>query len=887
MPPMSPRTQAMTQSGVPSDQAKTLFDQGFSQMAYGVLVNKLPNITPDVVTFKVLDTDHEGGSGVGAFVVLRRGQTLYIPVVIADNQIKPLDILYYKDLNVFLPLTKEWLEEVDKLSLGELGEGVKAPETLQTDVDIRNTVVPPTTGRYSYASARNVNVSDAVRQAGDLMKAAREQEDSKPFLLNFLEKAPNRVKTAFAKMLETRPTLLKQAVAIHGSKALIGALQPTAEKTASLKNKGGALYIADRDTATSDFKNIFGSKAPAAFSDVSMKGYASKDDRKDLRSAMSVQPALDLHEPKTPGAYKLWQADGKPVVALIISNPIDVMKEGATGKRIRPRNLRFTETETSPADPHEGGIHVNRLPGQTGKREDYHAQRYVGITESGELIDASRLVGQPAAMSELEGSKVFKTVLGESAKGPRAGQKGLFLQRKGATFLATAPVTIDSVSEMGDGVKRIVVVGSWGKKTLVQDPKGSGKLMLPADSDVAYLPADFHWLPTKGELVAKDFLTNPMDVFRWATRGVLDAGGEKIKVAHRNGEYLINRDAVFGFVPALRKLASSAHLSVDDAAHALKMAEENGRFEFWALTQGGLQKVSSQLKVAEGESKKKAPPGGEEGDPAQDAMDQVAPAPPPPSPVDLAVAEQMQVLQMQSQALQTQMGMLQTLQQRAQMIAMGGAAASPMGAAASMGGPMDPSMMGAGAPMMPAGGMPTGMPPQQPGMPPSAVPQQGMAPMGQPSMDPAMMQGMDPAMMQGMDPSMQQQPPAAMMNADDGDMDTLMSQVNPEFVESAGQLQDAGAFDAAALASMAQSPSLKDLVGQYLPNLEKSLDNLGRVLLTLWMDEGSIKEDIGNETFIGIEDNLRQVFKGLGDLILKVNQNTLVLRGPNDPIYKE
>lgn len=160
--------------------------------------------------------------------------------------------------------------------------------------------------------------------------------------------------------------------------------------------------------------------------------------------------------------------------------------------------------------------------------------------------------------------------------------------------------------------------------------------------------------------------------------------------------------------------------------------------------------------------------------------------------------------------------------------------------------------------------------------------------MGQPSMDPAMaaQPGGDPAAM-GQDPAAQQPPAGAMMSADDGSMDTLMSQVNPDFVEQAGQLQDAGAFDAAALASMAQNPALKDLIGAYLPNLEKSLDNMGRVLLTLWMDEGNIKEDIGTETFIGIEDNLRTTFKGLGDLILKISQNSLVLRGPNDPVYQE
>ena len=121
-----------------------------------------------------------------------------------------------------------------------------------------------------------------------------------------------------------------------------------------------------------------------------------------------------------------------------------------------------------------------------------------------------------------------------------------------------------------------------------------------------------------------------------------------------------------------------------------------------------------------------------------------------------------------------------------------------------------------------------------------------------------------------------------MMAADDGSVDTMQAQVNPQFIEQAGQLNDAGTFDAAALSSMAQTPSLKEMVASYLPNLEKSLDNLGRVLLTLWMDEMRIKGDIGDDAFISLEDNLRSTFRGMGDLILKINQNTLVLRDQND-----
>src|SRR5512136_500796 len=97
--PLSPRTQAM--GAVPSgDEETRLFEDGFTQMAYNVLVNKFPDLMAKVITFKLLDSDVESGSGVGAFVVQHDNEVIYVPVVMADNQIKPLDLFYNKGLNV-------------------------------------------------------------------------------------------------------------------------------------------------------------------------------------------------------------------------------------------------------------------------------------------------------------------------------------------------------------------------------------------------------------------------------------------------------------------------------------------------------------------------------------------------------------------------------------------------------------------------------------------------------------------------------------------------------------------------------------------------------------------------------------------------------------------
>jgi hypothetical protein len=124
-------------------------------------------------------------------------------------------------------------------------------------------------------------------------------------------------------------------------------------------------------------------------------------------------------------------------------------------------------------------------------------------------------------------------------------------------------------------------------------------------------------------------------------------------------------------------------------------------------------------------------------------------------------------------------------------------------------------------------------------------------------------------------PPQPEPPPQPVMNMDSATPELIASQINPSLAEQAGDLQDAGIFDVATLSMLAAAPILHELVSTYIPNLEKSLDNLGRIMLTLWMQEEDVKKAIGDETFISLEEKLRTVFKGLGEVILEVNRNAI------------
>ena len=120
--------------------------------------------------------------------------------------------------------------------------------------------------------------------------------------------------------------------------------------------------------------------------------------------------------------------------------------------------------------------------------------------------------------------------------------------------------------------------------------------------------------------------------------------------------------------------------------------------------------------------------------------------------------------------------------------------------------------------------------------------------------------------------------PGAAMTTESPSASEVQQQINPQFLEQAGQLQDTNTFDAAAIGSMAQAPNFRDMVSDYVPTMERSLDNIGRVLLTMWMQESELKDQIGEEEYVNTEDNLRAVFEGLGKLILSLNHNATALQ---------
>jgi hypothetical protein len=685
----------------------------------------------------------------------------------------------------------------------------------------------------------------------------------------FLKAASNNVKKGFAKVLTDNPKLLKIAGDLYGEETLLDALQPRAVKTAAVGMTGGALWHADKDTKPSEYFQAFGEAAPEAFNGVLLKGYHFKDTRPSLNLAVQTQELHRFSDARESGVYQIYAINKKPEAALVIVEPVDIFREDrATFPKDEESRVKRVITKTT----------ITYEVGRPEKDvERSHKLNRLVILGDGRYYVTQNLMGEQVIELALKGSKVFKNVMSDSTSTPRAG-KGVFIYKRGVHYFSTKPLELSDITTDSNKVVRAKASheGGWGAKKIVIDPKSPmGRISRPRDTDLVLIPGRWKWLPLGERANASDYLSQPSELTNIMVDALGSMGVHKL-VARRAGQsmYAVNGQQTTDKVSALRKLAEDGRIHISAAEAMLKIAEVQNICQAYVVSPSQykylLQKVADVMPPAPpGMAMPPAPPA----PPAPAAppgapppMDPNAPppamaeAPPAPSGIDQAFQETTQELQKQIDELQAQLTVLTTVQERANQINGGGQ--EPM--------PQDPALA---AP--PEGGAPMPTPPP---MPPAMGGGQAPMPAAPPSQqDPmAAQQGAPP-----MDPNAQQAqggpPPMPVMHTEEPSAEEIAQQINPNFLAQAGQFHDQGAFDAGAVGSLAQTPSLQNISTQYAANLEDSVDDLGRTLLTLYMQESELKEQLGDDAFVKLETQLRDTFKNLGALTLNLSHNTAQL----------
>ena len=862
MPAISPEISARMQGAPGPDPTEDIMKQKFTEMAYATLNSRYAELAPHVVTFKIHEVDVDAGSGIGVLIVDYGQKTIFVPVVMIDGLLKPLEIMYYKDLNVFLPLSLQWLDEIARGSLGEMGHAAELPGSVPQDEDLRDLVIPPvtTSGRIGLASAdERLMFKEAHFHA---------LSDSKMFL-SVLKTAPKVMLDGIKLAFSADPNMLGKFTWAYGTAPLVAAFQEGYKKAAQAAEETEKrahdtrkdVLLFNRDTPAETFREAFGDRTPQAYSALLKEGFVIKDARVGVsRTSVKIEKPVKLN---APGAEAVWMrlffSDGAPGTYFVVPFP---------GSERQDRGLRV----------------VN--PTYTGN-DHRSPTEFLAIRSDGkEAWTAHDIVGEvlhEETDPEIASSKIGKLLeqMGSTAGGdkPQKGDYGFFLNQYTQGFQVTKPRRVESIAEDG-GITRLEFDG-WcpGSRYVIDKDPSHQKIQAYFGGDIVYVPnrAKFIRLlgPPKGEKdrygydQLREFeskrkssvIRDPDMLLRSVGRILSDAGAEKATVKKAAmGEWLVGRDAgnrTLFTGPAIVKIATTYDVSLEDARNLLKEADAHGHSDAYILGAPELERVKEAfVKLAQ----PPMPPGGDPmaaGGMAPGGMDPMAagggmapgmpgvptmgmvpgqPTAPGVSPTDLAIGEAVQELQHQTemQAQQTQAQMAQLEQQMAlqnqaneQLVGVLQGIQQRSSEIASASGGMD-------------------LPPQTieaPGVAAGAI-----APQPQEAMVPAM-------------PLMDQEAVSPEMVA---------QQINPDMVNQVEDFQDRGIFDTAAVSMLAEAPLLQNIVAQYAPNLERATDNLGRMLLSLWMKEEETKEAIGDEAYVTLEEKLRSVFKNLGDVVLNL-----------------
>jgi len=246
MPPevgQSPQTGNPDEMQAPESANQRQFEDDFGSLAYQFVQDRAPALVPYMLGFEVVDRNEDGSKAVGIFGYKVDDDFYYIPCFFLNNQVRGVDMMLNKKTNQFVPLTEKWIDYVVNKHSIRIGSPASN--------DVRDTM-------------RNPDLTFVQRPQTALGKIA---EDSAPWTP---KEAWRHIKEATAKML--KDPLFNEMLSGAVSK---GAVEKSAESIYMkdfMKNAGGpecmkSLIGAMRDV---DFANAYLSlykDAEAVFTD--------------------------------------------------------------------------------------------------------------------------------------------------------------------------------------------------------------------------------------------------------------------------------------------------------------------------------------------------------------------------------------------------------------------------------------------------------------------------------------------------------------------------------------------------------------------------------------------------------------------------------------------
>lgn len=193
----------------------------FSDIALAKLLQTVPELGSLIITFQDVtdELQDENGTQVGVFVLRSGRDIFYIPVVSKNDNVYPIDSIFFDSKKKFFPLTKKTVALVVSSSQLEQGSPTDIPKTVVGNPSVYELINPPRTGKYVYASSSR--------------------------LVDFLSALPDYVKTATFEKIAAEKSVYDNLDKLFGLKAIFDVLRPQRQGLAAKTNEVPISVVTD------------------------------------------------------------------------------------------------------------------------------------------------------------------------------------------------------------------------------------------------------------------------------------------------------------------------------------------------------------------------------------------------------------------------------------------------------------------------------------------------------------------------------------------------------------------------------------------------------------------------------------------------------------------
>jgi hypothetical protein len=550
-----------------------------SQMAYSMLNSKAPNLAPYITSFKPLELDLDSNKAVGAFSLDLNGKNIMIPIVMSDGKVKPPEVFYSKEQDAFLPLNNKWMEEIQKAEAAGLGQNVEAPDSLSGDVDIRALTLPPTTGRFVYASYRDIHLPSVI------------------------DNCDNLTKVAFSEVLKSNSKILKAFVKYNGASS-VELLRPRHSQVKVASDTSRQWAVLTSSSPKSDYIKFFGEKYASAYSTALSSGYVVSDFRKQADVLVDTEVPLNssimaqsgITEPNFPGVYNIAKPDGKTDKVFVIPRPF-LAGESYGDSKSTNGNAWLTNYDTEAGRVSSGSDYG--MP-NTNKEKQYL------VIDSNKRVGLFRKIIALSTTENMDNSSVIEEAMSE--RKPKNGDK-LFVSIRGGdiTNAAYFPEGISEVVDTGTGDivakymgRRVVFTSSRAvkvPKVISTSPNFSaalgGNVGVNVGDTTYIVPITYTPISVSGQLDSSEYIADPDVLRNTVMEKISSLARTSIRVKRSSdGSWAVNGDYFDDRKSALAKIASMG-INAKLADSSMSKVRANSSKVFHSIPISNLTKLSS------------------------------------------------------------------------------------------------------------------------------------------------------------------------------------------------------------------------------------------------------------------------------------------------------